>query len=58
MEQAYDSMGWLALRQVHIHFNFPSKFLDLLLNCVLDPKFCDLINRKKFDWIEAKSGFR
>ncbi|PKU86571.1 hypothetical protein MA16_Dca018442 [Dendrobium catenatum] len=58
MEQAYDSMGWLALRKVLVYFYFSSKFLDLLLNCVLDPKFCILINGKKSDWIEAKSGFR
>ncbi|KAI0499477.1 hypothetical protein KFK09_017681 [Dendrobium nobile] len=54
MEQAYDSMGWDSLRQVLIHFKFPPKFMELLLHCVLNPKFCILINGKKTDWIDGK----
>ncbi|KAI0496467.1 hypothetical protein KFK09_022784 [Dendrobium nobile] len=58
MEQAYDSMGWQALRQALIHYNFPIKFRELLMQCVLDPKYCILINGKKTNWIQGKSGFR
>ncbi|XP_028555252.1 uncharacterized protein LOC110110727 [Dendrobium catenatum] len=58
MEQAYDSMGWQAVRQVLMHFKFPIKFSELLMQCVLDPKYCILINGKKTDWIIGKSGFR
>ncbi|KAI0499526.1 hypothetical protein KFK09_017730 [Dendrobium nobile] len=54
MEQAYDNMGWDALRKVLIRFNFRPKFRELLLSCVLNPKFCILINGKKTDWIEGK----
>ncbi|XP_020704541.1 uncharacterized protein LOC110115611 [Dendrobium catenatum] len=57
IKQAYDSMGWDALRQVLIHFNFPPMFRELLLSCVLNPKFCILINGKKTDWIKGKCGF-
>ncbi|KAI0496466.1 hypothetical protein KFK09_022783 [Dendrobium nobile] len=58
MEQAYDSMGWQTLRQVLIQFNFPTRFMELILQCVLNPKFCILINGKKTDWIDGKCGFR
>ncbi|KAI0502609.1 hypothetical protein KFK09_017564 [Dendrobium nobile] len=58
MEQAYDSMGWDALRQVLSHFNFPTKFKELILQCILNPKYCISINGKKSDWIYGKSGFR
>ncbi|XP_020685766.1 uncharacterized protein LOC110101988 [Dendrobium catenatum] len=53
MEQAYDSMGWEALRQVLSHFNFPSKFKELILQCILDPKYCFLINGRKTNLIEG-----
>ncbi|KAI0496442.1 hypothetical protein KFK09_022759 [Dendrobium nobile] len=58
MEQAYDSMGWDSLRQVLIRLKFPPKFMELLLHCVLNPKFCILINGKKTDLIDGKCGFR
>ncbi|KAI0488417.1 hypothetical protein KFK09_028248 [Dendrobium nobile] len=31
---------------------------ELLMQCVLDPKYCILINGRKTDWIIGKSGFR
>ncbi|XP_020704935.1 uncharacterized protein LOC110115877 [Dendrobium catenatum] len=58
MEQAYDSLGWESLRQFLLHYKFPFKFMKLLLQCVLNPKFCILINEKKIDWIDGKCGFR
>ncbi|XP_020704050.1 uncharacterized protein LOC110115218 [Dendrobium catenatum] len=58
MEQAYDSMGWDALRQVLSHFNFPTKFKELILQCILNPKYCISINGKKSYWIYGKTGFR
>ncbi|PKU82102.1 Putative ribonuclease H protein [Dendrobium catenatum] len=58
MEQAYDSMGWQTLRQALTHFNFPSKFLELVLQCVLNPKFSILIYGKRTGWIEGRCGFR
>ncbi|KAI0510903.1 hypothetical protein KFK09_011514 [Dendrobium nobile] len=44
MEQAYDSMSWETLRNDLIYFKFSPKFLSLILECVIDPRFSLIIN--------------
>ncbi|PKU75818.1 Putative ribonuclease H protein [Dendrobium catenatum] len=58
MEEAYDSMSWSTVNQVLHWFGFPSKFLLLIMECVMNPKFSILINGKSSNCIESKCGFR
>ncbi|KAI0496493.1 hypothetical protein KFK09_022810 [Dendrobium nobile] len=44
MEQAYDSMAWDTLRKVLKYFGFPTKFSNLLVECVENPEFFIMIN--------------
>ncbi|KAI0488449.1 hypothetical protein KFK09_028280 [Dendrobium nobile] len=58
MEQAYDSMSWKTLKQVLKYFEFPEMISNLILECVLDPRFSIMINGNPSGWIKAESGFR
>ncbi|KAI0499469.1 hypothetical protein KFK09_017672 [Dendrobium nobile] len=58
MEQAYDSMGWSTLHQVHKCYGFSTLFSNLLMECVVDVRFSIIINGRNSNWICAKSGFR
>ncbi|XP_028555133.1 uncharacterized protein LOC110114874 [Dendrobium catenatum] len=58
MEQAYDSMGWTTLRQILKWYGFPTDFSNLLVVCVVDVRFSNIINGKNSKWINAQSGFR
>ncbi|KAI0496413.1 hypothetical protein KFK09_022729 [Dendrobium nobile] len=58
MEQAYDSMGWTALVKIFDYFGFPIKLANLVVECIIDPKFSIIINGSFSRMIEAKSGFR
>ncbi|KAI0502711.1 hypothetical protein KFK09_017668 [Dendrobium nobile] len=58
MEQAYDSMYWSTLERMLIELGFPSRFVHLVMECIIDPRFSIVINGSNSGWIEGKSGFR
>ncbi|PKU66269.1 integrator complex subunit 11 [Dendrobium catenatum] len=58
MEQAYDSMCWSTLEGVLRSSGFPEKFIRLILECIVEPRFSIIINGNLSNWIEGKSGFR
>ncbi|XP_020671746.1 uncharacterized protein LOC110091838 [Dendrobium catenatum] len=57
MEQAYYSMCWSTLERMLIELGFPSRFVHLVMECIIDPIFSIVINGSNFCWIEGKSGF-
>ncbi|KAI0503826.1 hypothetical protein KFK09_014769 [Dendrobium nobile] len=58
IEQAYDSMGWPTLNNVLKYFEFLDFYANLIMECVIGPKFSLLINGIYSKWIDAKCGFR
>ncbi|XP_028551639.1 uncharacterized protein LOC114579886, partial [Dendrobium catenatum] len=58
MEQAYDSMCWETLNQVLMLAGFPEKLIQLIMQCVSNPKYSIMINGKRTNWINARCGFR
>lgn len=58
MEQAYDSMCWRTLQVMMGALGFPRKFVNLVMECVLDPRFSIMINCGYSKWLTGKSGFR
>ncbi|KAI0502664.1 hypothetical protein KFK09_017620 [Dendrobium nobile] len=58
MEQAYDSMCWATLKKMMADLGFPTRFVNLVMECILDPRYSILINGSNSNWIEGKSGFR
>ncbi|XP_028553343.1 uncharacterized protein LOC114580329 [Dendrobium catenatum] len=58
MEQAYDNMGWPALKQILCWYGFPSIYSSLILECVVNVRFSIIINGKYSKWMKACSGFR
>ncbi|PKU68636.1 putative mitochondrial protein [Dendrobium catenatum] len=58
MKQAYDSMCWETLNQVLKLTGFPESLMQLIMQCVSNPKYSIVINGKRTDWIQAKCDFR
>ncbi|XP_028556854.1 uncharacterized protein LOC114581242 [Dendrobium catenatum] len=58
MEHTYDSMGWNTLKNVLDLFGFPSFFVNLLIQCVVDTKYSINVNGRNTNWIRAECGFR
>ncbi|XP_020681242.1 uncharacterized protein LOC110098680 [Dendrobium catenatum] len=58
MEHACNSMGWPTLFKALEYCGFPTKFANLILDCVYSPCFSLSINENFSNWIEARSSFR
>ncbi|XP_020677619.1 uncharacterized protein LOC110096168 [Dendrobium catenatum] len=58
MEKAYDSMCWKTLYEMMSTMGFPVKFMKLVIECIMDPRFSMSINGELSKWIMGKSGFR
>ncbi|XP_028554179.1 uncharacterized protein LOC114580518 [Dendrobium catenatum] len=58
MEQAYDFMAWIFLKEILNYFKFPPKFSELIMDYVVDPMFSIIINGNCSKWVHARSGFR
>ncbi|KAI0519711.1 hypothetical protein KFK09_007170 [Dendrobium nobile] len=56
MEQAYDSMAWDTLKQILVLCGFPSKFSNLIMDCVTNPAFLVQVNGVILDKIVGKSA--
>ncbi|KAL0912936.1 hypothetical protein M5K25_016358 [Dendrobium thyrsiflorum] len=52
------SMCWATLGQMLKVLGFPSKFSNLMLECVKDPMFSIMINGNNSRWIKGRCGFR
>ncbi|XP_020682101.1 uncharacterized protein LOC110099331 [Dendrobium catenatum] len=57
MEQPYDSICWSTLKKMMAELGFPTRFIKLVMECILDPRYSILINGSNSNWIEGKSGF-
>ncbi|PKU60002.1 putative mitochondrial protein [Dendrobium catenatum] len=57
MEQAYDSMCWKTLHKMLGILGFPKQFMDLVMECIMEPRYAISINGGISNWIEGKSGF-
>ncbi|KAI0503873.1 hypothetical protein KFK09_014816 [Dendrobium nobile] len=57
IEQAYDSMCWNTLNEKMVLLCFPEKYINLVMECIVEPRFSILINGRFSKWIVVKSGF-
>jgi len=44
MERAYDLMRWDFIGAVMTNFGFSKKFVDLVMDCIINPSFAILVN--------------
>ncbi|XP_020672715.1 uncharacterized protein LOC110092485 [Dendrobium catenatum] len=58
LEQAYDSMCCATLERMLIELGFPSRFVHLVMDCIINPRFSIVINGSNSGWTEGKSDFR
>ncbi|XP_020675414.1 uncharacterized protein LOC110094507 [Dendrobium catenatum] len=58
MEQAYDSMSWNTLEEMMRRLGFLVRFMKLIMECIVEPRFSIIINGGLSKWIERRSGFR
>jgi hypothetical protein len=56
LEKAYDRLEWGFVRQVLIHFGFPSNIIKLILSCVSSTSTSLLINGGKLESFLASRG--
>ncbi|KAI0513466.1 hypothetical protein KFK09_009488 [Dendrobium nobile] len=56
MEQAYDSMSWKMLHRMMVILGFPKQFMDLVMECIMEPRYAISINGGLSNWIEGKNG--
>ncbi|XP_020704854.1 uncharacterized protein LOC110115823 [Dendrobium catenatum] len=57
MEQAYDNMCWKTLYEMMSRMGFLEKFMNLVMECIMEPRFSVIIDGGLSKWIMGKSGF-
>ncbi|XP_020671709.1 uncharacterized protein LOC110091802 [Dendrobium catenatum] len=57
MEQSYDRMCWTTLYEMMKKIGFPVKYMKLVMECIMEPRFSILINGRLSKWIMGRSGF-
>lgn len=54
----FDSCSWCAIKEILIAYNYPPKFVDMVMVCYMDIKTTVMNNNKWSEWIFPKSGVR
>ncbi|XP_060190388.1 uncharacterized protein LOC132619521 [Lycium barbarum] len=58
IRKAYDSVEWPFLKMVLLEFGFPSKLVDLIMECVTIVQYSLLVNGGLTPLFKAKKGLR
>ncbi|KAK8929024.1 hypothetical protein KSP39_PZI017553 [Platanthera zijinensis] len=58
MEKAFDRIQWSFVRRALQAFNFPIGWINLILECISNPRYGLLINGVRASWINATCGLR
>lgn len=58
LEKAYDKINWSFISQVLQYFNFPSKWINLIMNCISSVQHSLIINGNTTDFFSSSRGIR
>jgi hypothetical protein len=58
LEKAYDRLEWSFIREVLLFFNFPSRLVDLILECVSSSSISILFNGGQLEVFKPSRGIR
>lgn len=58
LQKAYDTVDRKFLKEVLVCLDFPSHFVDLVMECVTTPVFSLMINGSMQGFFKSKTGLR
>ena len=58
LEKAIDRLEWSFIREILIHFNFPSDLIAIIMDCISSSTVSILFNRGKLDSFSPSRGIR
>ncbi|XP_074304928.1 uncharacterized protein LOC141639779 [Silene latifolia] len=58
LQKAYDSIEWSFLEDMLKALNFPTHFLNMLMECVTTPHFSLSLNGEQFGYFKGRRGLR
>lgn len=58
LRKAYDIVDWFFLKEMLICLDFPTQFVDLIMECVSTPMFSLMLNRSMHGFFKSQRGSR
>ena len=58
LEKAFDRLEWSFLREVLVHFNFPSNLIAIIMDCISSTSVSVLFNDGKLPTFSPSCGIR